>query len=381
MKRIRYPFPVLASSMVLLLIPLLAYWITAGRQSIPVWEYSRVLALYNPFQIVLNLFLWVVAIGMLMVQRWAYISFLVLGFSFSAYCLVLLMGNLLGVFTYRFGGKDYAILLLLSSVTAMFLTNMVRKKLSMPYLALVGRGWRMSQRENLRLPIVMKSSLGVEIHSVTDNVSTTGCLVPLLDKGEVAFMMGERITCELELEPGSGKDPIILSGEVVRLAYSERTGTSFAGIAFSEPTGEAHFSDSSDRSNELEAIRKGLSVLKNFLDKKYTPRYSVDFPSKVIPLTEGSSVGGEVSEGKLYNLSYSGIYVESDTLYENDAVLSVEVYSWVGRIVVEGRVVWGNPDAKFHKKKGYGFEINSHKNPIRFFLLVMVLFVRDDVRR
>lgn len=401
MRKISYPYSVIFSILILLSVPVLGYLVAAWRQNIPAMNFMDILVLYNPFQLVFNLFLVTVAIGMVFIQRWAFLSYLILGFLFSAYCLVLIFLNLLGVAFWRFGGIDYLLLLIIIASSVFILINMIRKEISSPYFSLVGRGWRMATRDTIPLPVQIRSSLGVDIQTKTENISSSGCLISLDEKTETAFMVDEKLEIDITLPVynSDSKNPERLSfhGEVVRIREGNRDSSPGVGIKFL-----------SERTLNSEKL------LEMFLSTTYAPRYSwtedmeildsensldntsgdkekADNTSTNPEKTNNAFDDPEISKkefdenrrraGVIYNISTTGLYVESTGNFQPDQELRLDFQFMGIRIQLTGSVVWINPNGDYGKEKGFGFRIHSVRNSLWFRVLILYLFVRDETRR
>lgn len=391
MRKISYPYSVIISILILLLVPVLGYMVSAWRHNILAMNFMDILVLYNPFQLVFNLFLVTVAIGMVFIQRWAFLGYLLVGFLFSAYCLVLIFLNLIGVASWKFGGLDYLLLLIIVAVSVFVLINMIRKEISSPYFSLVGRGWRMATRDTIPLPVKIRSSLGVGIQTKTENISSSGCLISLDEKSEIAFMVDEKLEIEITLPvyKTEDKNPERLSfhGEVVRIREGNRDSSPGVGIKFlSEKT-----IDSEKR-------------LEMFLSTTYAPRYSWSADMEILdsdnsqenspnhPEKSGNAFRNpETSDnttdrnliraGSIYNISTTGLYVESSGSFQPHQELRL-VFAFMGmKIQLTGTVVWTNPHGDYGKEKGFGFRIHSVRNSLWFRFLILYLFIRDETRR
>ncbi|WCL50093.1 PilZ domain-containing protein [Leptospira sp. GIMC2001] len=357
MKSKHFPIPVIFSIMALVLIPIVGYFLVANTHYLKFWNFFTIIQFYSIYQLLFNILLLSTAVGMIFVQRWAFILFLLEGFLFSAYCVIMIVLSLTGLISKQFNGIDYSILALISGTASLFLIYLVRRELSMPYFSIIGRGWRLAKRDSLQIPLVWINSLGQMGKAITENISVTGCLIPIPIEEEAFVLPGESLKLTMDIDVVGSIQPIEISGQVVRIRESNFETGLAAGIMFDEFLS-----------------KKDKILFRNFLSHKYAPRYSAKYPIQY-------NIGESRHRGQLYNLSRTGLYVECIDLPTIGSVIPIQILVPARTIRLKATVVWTNPSGRFDKKRGMGLEIKSWDNPFPYFLLLLYLFWKDETIR
>ena len=378
MKRNKIPFPVFISIFVLFLVPTLGYIFTSITYFIPFWKIHKILKLYTYPQIFLNFALILIGFGMLFLKRWAFISFLFVSFSFSLYCLFLIVSPIVSVNVWKFEIFDYTVLTFLFALCILLLAFMVKREMSMPYFSVVGRGWRMSRRENIPIPYQWKNDLGEFGSGVAENISANGCLLPITERQFAILYIGDFLECNFYIDVGSESRIIQIFGEIVRFREPGQRTPAAIGVRF-----------------HSQKYSKEKVLLEKYVEKNYAPRFAID--SEILNLDlesqkemlssgdssrlSGSSFAKAVRSFQGYNLSESGLYLISEILPSPGDSLCLHIPSPLGKILLLGEVVWTNQNAKYQKPKGFGFKIILVKHEIRFRLYLLLLAYLDNVRR
>ncbi|MCG9874861.1 MAG: PilZ domain-containing protein [Leptospiraceae bacterium] len=360
MKRI--PIIIIISSTLIAFIPVLGFILVAHSKMIPVSEFSRIISHYNIFQLLFNVFLIAVAIGMLRIQKWSFISFIVLGVCFLIYSIILISLSLLGLSSYEFHVFDYTILLVIISVLFASLAYIIRKELSMPYFSILGRGWRLSRRESLPIKIEWNNDLGQKGYCLTENISSKGCLLPLTESMEIIFLPYTEIEIKLYFYENHILKVIPVIGTILRIEETlpvvlNQEAIAKAGIIFKYVNG-----------------RKDEKWVSNFLDEKYSARYATDLIASLIQNDITMST-------RLFNLSRTGMYLIRDEMLPEKTEVIVEFNTNFGRVSCNAQVVWTNPKGLYDKPPGMGIQILKVHQYIKFTIYLFYLAYLDEVRR
>lgn len=360
MKRI--PIIIIISSTLIAFIPVLGFILVAHSKMIPVSEFSRIISHYNIFQLLFNVFLIAVAIGMLRIQKWSFISFIVLGICFLLYSISLISLSLLGFSSYEFQISDYTILLILISVLFASLAYIIRKELSMPYFSILGRGWRLSRRESLPIKIEWNYELGQKGYGLTENISSKGCLLPLTESMEMIFLPYAEVEIKLYFNDNDVMKLIPVIGTILRIeeafpVITNEEAIAKAGIIFKYVNG-----------------RKDEKWVSNFLNEKYSARYATDLIANLLQNDITKST-------RLFNLSRTGMYLVRDEMLPEKTEVNLEFYTNFGRVSCNAIVVWTNPKGLYDKPPGMGIQILKVNQYIKFYTYLFYLAYLDEVRR
>lgn len=360
MKRI--PIIIIISATLIAFIPILGFIMVAHSKMIPVSEFSRIINQYNIFQLLLNVFLIAVAIGMIRIQKWSFISFIVLGVCFLIYSIILIALSSLGLSSYEFQISDYSILLIFISVLFASLSYIIRKELSMPYFSILGRGWRLSRRETLPIKIEWNYDLGQKGYCLTENISSKGCLLPITESMEMIFLPYAEIEIKLYFYENHILKVIPVIGTILRIeeifpVMLNQESIAKAGIIFKYVNG-----------------RKDEKWVSNFLNEKYSARYATDLIANLVQ--------NEITmTTRLFNLSRTGMYLIRDEVLAEKSEVIVEFQTYFGRVSCNAIVVWTNPKGLYDKPPGMGIQILKVNQFIKFTIYLLYLAYMDEVRR
>ncbi|MCR9145019.1 MAG: PilZ domain-containing protein [bacterium] len=144
-RRVRRPLTLTLFGIAFLLMPLINYVAIALRAGIPVSDVAGVFARLNLFEIVLLFGSVPVAIGLLLVKKWGWWTFL-------AYACALIVYNATVFALQPFAGNLGAVLLALFGMLAV--AYIMRNDISAPYIKMYPRGWRLQKRKPLVFEIV-----------------------------------------------------------------------------------------------------------------------------------------------------------------------------------------------------------------------------------
>lgn len=358
----RIPNIIIISSILIGSIPILGYALVALSKMIPFYDFSRILHHYNIFQILFNVFLFAVAIGMLKIQKWSFVSFIIIGVCFLFYSIYLIFFSWFGFLSYNFHISDYTILLFLISILIASLAYIIRKELAMPYLSILGRGWRLSRRESLPIKIEWSYDLGLAGYGLTENISSKGCLLPLSESMVMVFLPDAKIEMKLYFVDENIVKVVPVIGTVLRIEETisrDKVEESLvkAGILFEYVQG---------KTDEKWVL--------NFLNEKYSARYLTD-------LNANLEYNKKFKSTKMFNLSRTGMYLISNEMLAAKEEVTIEIHTMLGGVSCGGEVVWSNPKGLFDKPPGFGIKITKVRNLFKFYIYLFFLAYVDEIRR
>jgi hypothetical protein len=366
-KKINFPISIRFGIAAIFCVPLIGYGITGLGLEISLLSPLEIISTYSYPQILVNLILVATGIGMVYQHRWAFLLFVSFGIGFFLYCWILGALSLFGIYYWNFQNTPFRWSLLVSTAVFLYIVLFVRSEVVKPYFAILSRGWRMSRRETVPIPLHWRSELGMEGVSITEDISETGCLIPIDEKAVAGLSLGDSISVRLGLSPPHG-DELEIEGIPVRFLERWENGRdqSYMGIRFR-------------KENPSENLKK----LKTYLAEKFSPRYASDLPVK-IRLGEAEYIG------QFYNISKSGAYLfwemrdekTSDRTIPGVGEDLVLEWKWNGfKTEATAEVVWLNPKGEFGKPKGLGLKWKEISGRFSFFLYYLSLIYFDRIRR
>lgn len=164
-KRISRPLPILVFGSVFLLLPIVNYINFAYQLEVSPKDFSVILSRIDSIALILAIFPVVVGIGILLVKKWGWWSFLAYSVTVLFYNLIVLISepnqlisNLLNLVQSLIG------------FSAMF--YFLKPDISAPYMNVDKRGWRFQKRKPIEIPIFLN---GVPTKSI--DLSATGLYV------------------------------------------------------------------------------------------------------------------------------------------------------------------------------------------------------------
>ena len=307
---------------------------------------QRLVSNYTEFGLFLICTVPFVAFSVFIDHRWGWYTFIIyssLLAIFSLYQLQFYTGTI----------AFYAIILL-NIANFAGVTFFVSESIRAPYFSDEDRGWRLSKRMPLSLPVKITKSGSQQssFDTRTLDISETGLMFDLPKKEKANT--GDAIEMELQL---SDLGKINLKGEVVRIIAE--SGFKRIGVRLSN--------------NDADTVKR----FANFLKERYANRYKFEVPVNLVN-------SQNTIAGKSWNLSRTGCFVETDKLnLKVDDSVSTEIhYSDSKKVIRPGRIVWINSQSGNSKKgKGFGIEFsdsiylkpsfalfyffNVRKNPLR----------------
>ena len=145
-RRVRRPFTLTLFGLAFLAMPVVNYLAIALRLSLHPARPFEVFASLNTFEIVLLFSAIPVGLGLLLVKKWGWWSFLF-------YALTLIVYNATIFILQPFAGNLGALLLAAFGMLAM--AYIMRNDISAPYIKMYPRGWRLEKRKPLVFEIVI----------------------------------------------------------------------------------------------------------------------------------------------------------------------------------------------------------------------------------
>ena len=208
-KRISRPKTLLFFGLFFLSIPIWNYFSVAYYNQVPITAVKLVFKNFQVIEILILISSLIVGIGLLLVKRWGWYSFLVYAALFILYNLYTLISNPI---LYNIGAFVQTLLGFLA------ITYFLRKDISAPYFKLYPRGWR----GEIRYPIQIAVKVNSDTRTTRD-FSETGFYV---DWQNCDLNLNQ----EVQIEISKDKDIIHLVGGIVRI---DENGV---GIAFRKIT-------------------------------------------------------------------------------------------------------------------------------------------------
>ncbi len=345
---------------IFLLLPFGGYLATASAGHLPLWRLEAVLRKFSLYNYAVFLCSFLIAFGLLRIKKWAYYLFFVfvgLLISYNLYQSFLVLSGSPGRGP---GGRTLTLpeiltnsVLILACSAAIF--YFLQKEISAPYLSLIPRGFRRHMRETLPMPVRWETASGAHNgETITENISTTGCLIPVGPTTPLAA--GELLTLQLILNYDQSPAIIDVRGEVIRILpppKDEPDAPGGAGILF--------LFTAADRA----ARRK----LRAFLAERFAPRYRA-----TNALRWGPTDAPEANQAQLFNISSGGAYIQTtDHLPLAGDRIHFAVEHRAGHISGTGHVRWTNSDALWGKQKGFGIEFDTIGPRLAFWLWLVKL--------
>ncbi|MCE9501785.1 MAG: PilZ domain-containing protein [Leptospira sp.] len=337
------------------MLPVISYLITAAYYSIHVSHFFLIMEKYRIYNFAFLAFFFLIGLGLLKVKKWAYYSFLGFVICFLFYCVWILISISIPAFYSsafsKFTKADILLNISAILVILFLIVYFLHREISSPYLGIT-KGWRISPRDTL--PIKFECRIGETPYQkgITENISSGGCFLITEDFQQNLPEAGQLILLNLFLEEETSFEKITVQGEVVRVRDGAPGIKRGAGIRFVF-----------DKKSKNEKKK-----LESYLDVKYAPRFKIGHPVMFrVPQAK------EASPGKLFNISWGGMYIESETIPETGFRITVVITGALTPFNVEGRVAWVNPMGKYSKKKGFGIQIDSVKEKYLWHLWLLKL--------
>lgn len=149
-KRISRPFRLIIFGIAFLIFPFLNYFGTVYSHRLHWYEFSLIIKNLKMIEIFLILFSFVVGIGILMVKRWGFRSFVL-------YSLLLILYNIKIIY---YNPVFYNINALIQTLIAFSaIAYFLQKDISAPYFKNYPRGWRFQKRNPIQIDIEINNSL------------------------------------------------------------------------------------------------------------------------------------------------------------------------------------------------------------------------------
>jgi hypothetical protein len=197
-RRIARPLPILVFGVVFLLLPIANYIDFAYKLDISPSNFFFVIKNTNIFALVLAVLPFPVGIGILLVKRWGWWSFLL-------YSILTIFYNILVLISESEEMVGNAITLIQSSIgfTAMF--YFLKPDISAPYMNIDSRGWRFQRRKPIETKVVING-----LPLLTKDFSATGFYV---EWPSSTLSLNQEVKIDLNLD---GED-FKLNGGIVRI--------------------------------------------------------------------------------------------------------------------------------------------------------------------
>jgi hypothetical protein len=350
------PLPILISAFIFFLIPLMSYYSTASLKRIAMANFVGVLHAMTPLQLVIMVLSLLLVYGLVQVKKYAYYLFLL----FSS---ILISYNVWMIYRVKFhkgimvaGRTLSSNEILYNALFTFILLGLIfyflRKEVSAPYMSLVTRGFRGNFRDTVPVPVVFSSMDGeFEGAGATESISSTGCLIPMKDNYPI--LEGDSLDMVFSLEEKGNDVKVSLKGSVVRLVPGE--------------SGQNVHLKLGVRFDESPTQWNNIKVLRNFLKDNFTPRFFTNAP------VEFGRNGYSEATGQLFNLSEDGMYIDTTHTVQSKETLKVRLRTIVGDIDMDVVVRWANPQGKYGKNAGFGAEIITVKDRLKFRLYLFRL--------
>jgi hypothetical protein len=341
------PIAILIIAFLFFILPILSYLATADFFQLRVWEFFKILKIMQPFQLLIIVFSWLVAYGILARKKLGYYSFLGFAIAIISYNLWLIISFSLGKSFYIAGyplttqdlwGNFTLTFFLLTSVY-----YFINQEISAPYFSPESRGWRRNPRETIPLEFTLK--LGNETwNSRSINISSTGAMVPV--DSSFSAEEGDYCTIEIHFDDWDGKKYIGRFESVIARINSieDLPGDKQIGLRFLS-------------SNTTKDAKEQLN---HFLRERYSPRYRLQRD-----IHFGRTSFDELT-GIIQNVSSDGLYIHTTEKFNVGEEIFVRIPTKSGSVDMEVRVSWSNPNGEYGKEPGFGSLIVKNHNPIRF---------------
>ncbi|MCG6145298.1 PilZ domain-containing protein [Leptospira bandrabouensis] len=338
-----YPIPVLLVTLGFLAVPFLNVYITASLYDLDLDHFTMILSRIQPLQYVLSGLSAIIAYGLFAKRKFGYYLFLCFAVLILTYNVWMFLSVTLGKKIFLAGIRIHTADIIWNMVTTTILLGTVfyflRREIAAPYLSGIRRGWRSKYRETHPVPFHWTNSDGErEGDGQTINISRNGILIPIPKHHFLS--VGDPINLLLKLEK-ENREPISISvqAKIVRID-KESDGGEIAGVQLFFPIHQ----------------REEKQIYEAFLARVFAPRYPVSNPVNF------SGKDNKVNQGTLLNVSMEGLYIETDSVLEQNQNCNVKIQTRSGEISVSGVVRWSNPQGKYGKPSGFGIQIDTIEN-------------------
>ncbi len=182
-KRISRPLPILVFGSVFLLLPIVNYINFAYQLEVSPKDFLLILSRIDSIALILAIFPIVIGIGILLVKKWGWWSFL-------GYSIIVLFYNLIVLISEPNQLIPNLVNLIQSLIGFSAIFYFLKPDISAPYMNVDKRGWRFQKRKPVEIPVKLNSILTKSI-----DLSATGLYVEW--KG-IDFELGQEVNIEFE---------------------------------------------------------------------------------------------------------------------------------------------------------------------------------------